>query len=157
MTLKDLINKTTWWDLEPELMGICSEDNMPQYKSIFDKLNTKVVVPSDTIIIFEKNNDGDCDVSGKTPDGSRCGIEFTPWSEWLGMKIDDAVLKEYNTNEIIANCMWEMAYIGYDESKIQHELEILHAMVEDIENGKELGKRYNSVEDMLNDLRTKDE
>jgi hypothetical protein len=46
-------------------------------------------------------------------------ITPVPWKEWLGMEISDKTAKELDLNEIVALCLNEMTFSGFDEDTIQ--------------------------------------
>ena len=62
---------------------------------------------------------------------SLLAIEFTPWNEWLGSN----VISKYGDIKTIAECLWEMTFIGFEEDEIREEKEKLNRRVEEIENG----------------------
>ncbi len=63
-------------------------------------------------------------------------IEFTPWSEWLGLEVGNQVLKKIPKNEIIAHCLWEMTFMGFTQDKIRKKLNALKKQSRDIKEGK---------------------
>ena len=81
-------------------------------------------------------------VSGRKKDSANDGheitpfyaIEFTPWDEWLSMEIDSNTISEFAELDIIAHCLYEMTFIGFDETKIQGELNHLDKTAEAVEN-----------------------
>ena len=68
-------------------------------------------------------------------DEERYGIEFTPWNRWLQMTISSETLNSYSSDEIIAHCIWEMTFFGWDETIIKKEIDKLVEQVTAIENG----------------------
>ena len=50
-------------------------------------------------------------------------IEFTAWSEWLGMPIDTNSLKEFSELEIVAHCLNEMTYAGFEQEEINSKMD----------------------------------
>lgn len=45
-------------------------------------------------------------------------IEYMPWNEWLGIHFTEQSLK-YPEIDLIAHCLWEMTWSGFDEKEIQ--------------------------------------
>jgi hypothetical protein len=88
----------------------------------------------------------------KADDLVEYALEFQPWQEWLGMTIEPETLLKFSPEEIIACSLWEMTFIGFEESKIQGEKTRLDGMVEDIKAGRGIGKSYDNVEEFINDL-----
>ncbi len=134
MTLKELVSKTDWFDVESKLSELYPEESTEGYAIVFNKLLLKQPKPCDIIISFDEDEDGTffSVVGKKQNDDSNYGIEFFPWSEWLGMEVDKQVLLKYNHVEIVVRCLWEMTYVGFDEQTIQHQIEMLEAAVENI-------------------------
>ena len=50
-------------------------------------------------------------------------LTATPWSEWLGMEVDEATLNSMSVADILGNCIYEMTWWGYDEETIRKNLE----------------------------------
>jgi len=64
------------------------------------------------------------------------GIEYMPWSKWLGCEVDKQILKKMTKDEIVAHCLWEMTFMGFTQNKIRRELNVLKRRVRDIKEGK---------------------
>jgi hypothetical protein len=54
------------------------------------------------------------------------GLGFVLWATWLGMAIDSDTLARCSREEIVAHCLWEMTWYGYDEDKIRKTEDRLH-------------------------------
>jgi hypothetical protein len=66
-------------------------------------------------------------------------IEYTPWEQWLGMHFTAASLK-YPEIDLIAHCLWEMTWSGFDQEEIQKTYSGFVEAAKEIENGlKEKG------------------
>ena len=61
-------------------------------------------------------------------------LEFHPWKEWLGMKIDATTCRHYPPPEILAHCLWEMTFMGFDQETIRKEKQELIKTVEEIDS-----------------------
>ena len=48
-------------------------------------------------------------------------IEYTPWSQWLSMKIRPKTLKNFTKLDILCHCLWEMTWSGFNEKEIQEQ------------------------------------
>ncbi len=59
-------------------------------------------------------------------------LEFQPWKEWLGMAIDEPTCRHYPPPEILAHCLWEMTFMGFDQETIHEEKQELIKRVEEI-------------------------
>ncbi len=64
------------------------------------------------------------------------GIEYMPWSKWLGCEVNKQILKKMTKDEIVAHCLWEMTFMGFTQNKIRRELNVLKRQVRDIKDGK---------------------
>lgn len=67
----------------------------------------------------------------------RYGIEFIPWIDWVSMFVTSDTLELLNPTEIVAHCLWEMTYNGFDEPVIQS---TLNKMCKDIDEMKKNNK-----------------
>jgi hypothetical protein len=60
------------------------------------------------------------------------GLELEPWSEWVGMGIDADTSGKYLPSEIVAHCLWEMTWFGFDETAIDAQREELARRVDEL-------------------------
>lgn len=81
-------------------------------------------------------------------------LEFVPWREWLGMTIPRKLLSDFNEPEIIAHCLYEMTFHGFDEKKIQAEFAEIKKSAEEMKNltTEELNSKAISLDDLLDEL-----
>ncbi len=158
MTLKTLLQKYTWlnvacvlWDLYPD-----EEKNSSGYQEVFEKLRIMSPINIDMSIVVARckdDFDGEeyVDVSGKylhpkTEEQTFSqAIEFTPWKEWLGMSIDEKSLVQFSEPEIIAHCLYEMTFAGFEEDEIQEEMKHIKNIAEDYKNMTEEQKKANTI------------
>jgi hypothetical protein len=142
------------------------ENNIQGYQTVFEKLMMIPSVVNDMAIVLtnEKDDfDGEeyVDVSGeyKHPKNKEeeysHAIEFTPWKKWLGMDISTESLKDFTELEILAHCLYEMTFVGFDEKDIKEELEDLERTVEDygIMTEEEKHKKTTSLNEFLDELK----
>jgi hypothetical protein len=66
------------------------------------------------------------------------GLDFKPWNEWLGMNLEPDSLgsindRQFSHEEIVAHCLWEMTFYGFDQTTIQTVLEELNEMMPNLE------------------------
>ena len=66
-------------------------------------------------------------------------IEYTPWEEWLDMEIDSSSSGRYSDLEIIAHCLWEMTFSGFDQTTIKEKINELSRRVEEIDTTQQSG------------------
>lgn len=85
---------------------------------------------SEQLILLKNDNAEYVNVSGRynNPEDNTNGhtnslaIEFTAWNEWQGMDIDKKSLQNFSELEIIAHCLYEMTFVGFEEEEIQAEI-----------------------------------
>ena len=61
-------------------------------------------------------------------------IEFVAWEKWLGMDLAPETTKIFSDLEIIAHCLYEMTFIGYNEEEINDQFEMINDRVEEYKN-----------------------
>ncbi len=161
MTFRDLIQAHSWLEVEPVLLRLypAYASSIKAHEQVFNDL--KAITPADSdmrIVLSEcQGLDGEIyiDVSGMDgtlkrdsapeffrdkPGGDEeesFALEFTDWSQWLSMQIDERTLGRYAAQEIIAHCLWEMTFIGYSRAEIAQERARLKEMVDEIKRDRE--------------------
>lgn len=102
-------------------------DHMDLFKEVYIELGKLEPLTSDFKIRIERIpeiNEQDKDfisVSGirKEHDFSeRYGLSITMWEKWLGMEMEHETIRDFNYNEIIAYCLYEMTFYGFDQETI---------------------------------------
>lgn len=153
-----IINKLI--ELYPE-----QKDSAEGYYTVLEKLRyTQAVEDDDPMVIVIQwvepsvlCDEGYVHVSG-TKEGSddSWALEFSPWEHWLDWDVFPTSLATYKPEEIVAHCLWEMTYMGFEQEEIQEKVQDMVDQVEDIKNGISQGKVFKSVKDMLEDLENED-
>jgi hypothetical protein len=54
----------------------------------------------------------------KESDPDRCGLDLSPWDEWLVLRVPQSLLDKMTAAEIVAHCVWEMTFYGFTQEKI---------------------------------------
>lgn len=172
MKLKDLIQSNSWLSIETILLQLypSEEENRFAYMDVFDDLLFMNSEDSDIeIVVAQQKDDFDgeeyVDVYGsyKNPKNEEeeysQALEFTPWNEWLGMEISQESLLHFTELEIIAHCLFEMTFIGFEEEVIQEEMKTMKSSLEDYKNISEKEKSENtiSLEDLLKGMDDEEE
>ena len=162
MTLLELIQKTSWVKVKKCLLEEYPDSDSSQYEKHFLNLRYLETQATKTRILLEvvkAENDNDesyvdaygqdgtthqeledfkwYSEQGKTDMSTRevkYALDFTPWEEWLGMQIDPSTMLEFDDPEIIAHCLWEMTFHGFEQVKIQTKIEELRNQSEAIKN-----------------------
>ena len=88
---------------------------------VFDELRSLQPVDDETTKIHIEVKPGEyAAVYGITPgDDKRWAIQFERWENWLGMEIEESTRKRLSPVEIVAHCLWEMTFEGFEQEKIQ--------------------------------------
>jgi len=160
MKLIELIRQNSWLSVELTLLDIYPEEkkNISGYEEIFRQLVSMAVIESDMIIEIKReiddfDNEEYIDISGRKKNEPKdqkeqevsYALEFTPWSEWLGMQIDMTSIKNFTELEIISRCLFEMTFMGFDENEIQEELNKINDTTEEYKLLTEEEKRLNTI------------
>ncbi len=150
MTFVELIKSNAWLSVKMMLTKLHpdQEEFMDDYQRVFNQLQILSPLPSSVTIDIELVNDTYdntyyVDVSGYytnpadkiNENTNSLAIEYTSWNEWLSMPIDENSLKNFSELEIIAHCLNEMTYAGFEQEDIQSEMDRI----------KEIKDEYNSL------------
>ena len=163
MKFKDLIDKYKWDDVYSTFIQLYSdqEKNIEGYKQAFEELLTLEPVETKMHIVIEDvfdeyDKEYYAHVSGK--DGAlnkesdpehfkddevgnqevSYAIEFTDWTEWLAMEIEQESLSKYSELDIIGHCLWEMTFYGFTQQKIKKQLAQLEKEAEEAKKNPSL-------------------
>ena len=141
--LSDLLKET---DFESVFSSLCKwfndqEPNKSGYKKVFDeisKMTPKKHKLSDIFISLEKviEEDGEewIDVHGVNvigTDKTTYAIEFYPWDTWISLFVTKDTLDTFSKEEIVAGCLYEMTFFGYEEEDVREQEEKLINTIEE--------------------------
>jgi hypothetical protein len=137
MILRDLIISNSWLSVELIFPRLYPDQasSLNGYERVFNELKTLPPINSEITILISNeidsfDNEPYVNVSGYNHSiASRSiddltdslALEFTPWNEWLGMKIDEYSLKYFNELELICHCLHEMTFMGFNQKEIDNE------------------------------------
>lgn len=80
------------------------------------------------------------DVSGvniiNKQDKKKYGLEYIRWNDWISMFITKETLSIYTKEEIVAACLYEMTFYGFDEDTIKASEEELFETVKEVVDKK---------------------
>ncbi|MDT0642801.1 DUF6557 family protein [Zunongwangia sp. F363] len=167
MTLKQLLQNNFWLSISTILFDLYpgEEKNSEGYEDVYANLLMMNPEETDMTIVVKTvfdHFDGSAyvDVSGryKHPKNEEeefsQAIEFTPWKKWLGMDINEESLKEFTELEILAHCLYEMTFAGFEEEEVQEQLNNIEQSMGEYEKMTDEEKIENnrSLEDFLDDL-----
>lgn len=167
ITFIELIKNNAWLSIELTLLELYpnEKENIAGYQKMFNKLQLLNPTLTDIAIVVKwETDDFDntkyVDVSGKynkpksEEEKFSQALEFTPWSEWLAMEIATESLQNFNELEIIAHCLYEMTFVGFEEEEIQEKIQNIEAEAEKYKNMTEEERKENttSLDELLKDL-----
>jgi hypothetical protein len=172
MTFDELMSRHHWHSIEIELTRLYpdEEQQIEAYQDVCNHL--KCLTPKETGIVIRLNEIQDegsayVEVDGYYSDGrvdERSGndalaLDFTPWEQWLGMKVGDRAFQDFTEIEIIVHCLYEMTFISFDQEEIREELEGLRKTIAQYESmtPEERRNSTKSLKDLLDELREEGE
>lgn len=162
MRFAELIQTTQWKQIKRALLEAYPDIDPAGYKYVFAQLRTLESIENTMQIRLtwiEPKNEGDeryVDVNGT--DGTRLtdleksatftaasqqlsyeqevtfGLDFKPWNEWLGMNLEPDSLKRFKPAEIVAHCLWELTFYGFDQTTIQTVLGELNETISNLDD-----------------------
>lgn len=167
MNFKSLLQNHSFLSIEAVLFNLYPEEekNSSGYRAVYEKLLLMPATASQMSIVVKNckdDFDGEeyVDVSGihqhpqSEEENYSYAIEFTPWKEWLGMEVHPDSIAHFTELEIIAHCLHEMTFVGFEEKDIQEELQRIDQISEDYNNMTDEEKKANTttLEDMIKKL-----
>jgi hypothetical protein len=157
MMLHELLDAYEFADIEDTFTGLYKKTyvrNAVGYEEVFETLKDyeNVIFSDYCIQIDHVQSDRPYEnVTGKrTSEDFNVSLSFTPWKEWLGMRISPGVFENYTGQEILCHCLWEMTFYGYNEKEIQK-------VISEIESASFEAKRYASADAMMEELEDMEE
>lgn len=170
MKLFDLIKSHKWLSIELTFLNLYSDEekSIDGYREVFEKLQMIPPVDNEMLIVLKTVVDNFdplepftyVDVSArKTTEEmdsmeNNYAIEFEKWEKWLGMEIADETLENFNELEIIAHCLFEMTFCGFEEEEIQEQFKEIEKSAEDFKNltEEERAEQTISLEELMKKL-----
>jgi len=147
--LSDILKKV---EFENVFASLCKwynnqEDSKEGYRDVFNLISSMTPKKhnlSDLFIdahkyIDEYDNNEYIDVSGVNVignDDKTYGIEFLAWNDWISMFITQNTLDTLTNEEIVAGCLFEMTFFGFEEKKVKDEEKKLIQSIEEYKNEK---------------------
>lgn len=142
-TFHDLITNYHWLSIEAELLRLYPDQRaqIDAYQEVYKQLLSLTPEESGIAIrLIEVNEDDESyvDVDGYYEDGrvaedkltDALALDFTPWEQWLGMKVDPNAFREFTDLEIVAHCLFEMTFISFDPDERKTQLKSMKKTVE---------------------------
>lgn len=66
--------------------------------------------------------------------GISYGLEFCPWVDWVSMFITKESIDNLSKEEIVAGCLYEMTFFGFEEKKVLNKKQELIDSISKIKN-----------------------
>lgn len=139
-TLRDLIMETDFKDVWSCLIrhhDINNKNSINNFERLYRELvgftpslndkNTYIYIKA-----FQEDEDGEAccvdefdendmklyfDVSGKDDEGWGCSLVAASFEDWVGYYIYEETLKKFTYPNIIAHCLWEMTFFGFEQER----------------------------------------
>jgi hypothetical protein len=100
---------------------------------VVDSVITPSAGPNPVVVVYGYDGRLNKDIEGfeglgVPPDGesamslARFRMVYAPWEEWLGMEIDARTMAGTEENAIIAHCIKEMTWAGFDQGTIRQQM-----------------------------------
>ena len=131
MRIADVLNLADWPETEGCLRRhYCNDAGNPSdrdefvlaHKYVYHQLRGLQPSPEGTVLTIDFDDDDGIEefhVRGIEPgSGDFLAIEFARWERWLGMEIAPSTLRQFSPPEIVAHCLHEMSFVGYDQDEI---------------------------------------
>lgn len=122
MTVKETFNKAQWQDVAAELAkahpGDCKD--ITGYRKAFNAIMAMTPTETGITLTLERSVVAGVPVVDVRAwqDGSPWSIMFLPWSEILGMQLDERCLEVMPLAEIAAHILFDMTWFGFAEEEI---------------------------------------
>ncbi|QTE23866.1 DUF6557 family protein [Polaribacter cellanae] len=164
---RDLLHQTEWLSIEYTLLELYPDikEDMEAHRTAYEKIKRLEANNIDMEIVLDEIKDDFeddfedelttyFDVSGKKndkKDSQSYALEFMPWQDWLGMRISQDSLRNFNELEIVAHCLYEMTFIDFDDEEIANEKNKLNNIIDNFQNLSEEEKQDKtiSIEEVL--------
>lgn len=175
MKFKELLTKTHWNEVKLSLLQTYpdAERSLAGFERVFDELlsltprRTKVRICLEEVFRESIDEEPHIEVFGK--DGTlnkdlsdfhhfsettsaefensetSFALDLVPWEEWLGMGLDPSTLEAYSGPDIIAHCLWEMTFFGFDQETIKEQREELKRHARELDNMTEEEKKQKLI------------
>lgn len=123
--LKNLIDKISYLDVYKCLKACYELDHntIIGHLHVLYQWRNMEPIPSNMVIVAQMVEDPEGSywhINGEIPDSEydSCGLDFTPWAEWLGMEYRKP--KDLSDEEFVAHCLWEATFYGFTEDAIKN-------------------------------------
>ena len=133
MTFAEILDLAMWPEIEACLRRHYCKDGkeaddcdtfVSDHSRVYATLLDLHPEADDTVVHIDlEEEDGfeDFDVYGIKPGAKDAwALGLTRWELWLGMEVAPSTLQRFSSSEIVAHCLYEMIFHGYDQEEIAH-------------------------------------
>jgi hypothetical protein len=163
MTLYELIKSQHWLSIEHTILDLYPDQNeiIEEYRRVFESLLIMQPVNEEMLIVLAeiKCDSSDesqteatyIDVSGRKQRldlnslNDNYAMEFVNWENWIGMKLAPETLENFSELEIIAHCLYEMTFCGFNQDEIQEQYASINNRIEDFKILTEEEKKQTTI------------
>ncbi len=136
MTLQELLQSLSDSEILQECLKLDQDNLEDAYTRALGNLRNTTPICQDKSFVIQISGAGPdrqlCDVSGiHPPDKERYGIEFVPWAEWLAAEVRVNNV-DLTPAQMVAQCLYEMTFISFEEEEIAASKEDMLDAVETI-------------------------
>ena len=166
MTLARVLELASWPDVEaclrrhyhPRTNDPMQESDMAGHQHVYEAMRALPFEPGDGSLIAIRISD---EMSEECPDtqfevhGVKPGsvdvfaLDFMRWDTLSGFEVAPATLDTYSPAEIVAHCLHEVTFYGYDQEEIAAEATELLRRTEDLKHGRSTGLSWDDVKSEL--------
>ena len=121
MILKNILETTNFEDAYSEILKLYPKEkdiSKETYKQVFFTLKQLFMTISNVEITMEDEKYLILKGIAK-PNNEYVYIQGKTWSEWLGTSISKELASKYTKEEVIAICLYNITYLGYNEKGIK--------------------------------------
>ena len=125
-----------------QYLSRAEKENINKYRELYDSLLNKEVNDNQGLKLFIVllkdyfDEEEYISVYGYNKEDNICyAIDFMDRSDWLGCEVIQKSLSVFGETIFIGECLKEMTYISFEESKVIEEKNELNRRVEEIESG----------------------
>lgn len=172
MKFYELIQSQHWLSVELTIQELYpgQKINIKEYEKVFSILRLMEPITDEMLIVlteYDCDNVDDSqlkytyvDVSGRKlePEPNSMtnsyALEFIKWENWLGMTLAAETLEKFSELEIIAHCLYELTFCGFEQEQIQERFSSIKKSLDDykILSENEKKKSTNSLDEFLKNL-----
>lgn len=146
MKFKELVDRVDVFSVVDRLIELYpdQEKSRDAYIGVLNGLKTTDAVESKDdiklLVVELEDSFGDdievyVNVSGYSETEQQSyAIEFSPWNEWLGMKMYTNSIKRFGEVDVMAHCLYEMTFCGFESVEVEKRMDDIADRVEEIKN-----------------------